>query len=129
MQSYEQEQKKSGKINSKDHLTIVLSEDVEFKLEEVLEDIREDDGKSFQSIITLRMKELAYSKILVLTYEKSYFRLVKALSHIGKQYLKFNCFEQALAHLDNAIMKNVKAGANAGRTSITQTISFIIHIS
>lgn len=83
---------------------------MEFKLQEVLEDIREDDGKSFQSIITLRMKELAYSKILVLTYEKSYFRLVKALYHIGKEYLKFNCFEQALVHLQNAIAKNVKAG-------------------
>jgi hypothetical protein len=62
----------------------VLSEDIELKLEEVLEDIQEDDGKNFQSIITLRMKELAYCKILVLTYEKSYFRLVQAHFHIGK---------------------------------------------
>ncbi len=50
----------------------------------MLEDISEDEGNNFQSIITLRMKELAYSKILVLTYEKSFFRLVQALFHIGK---------------------------------------------
>lgn len=62
----------------------VLSEDVEFKLKEVLDDIQNDEGNNFQSIITLRMKELAYSKILVLTYEKTYFRLVLALFHIGK---------------------------------------------
>jgi hypothetical protein len=49
-----------------------------------LDDIRDDDGKNFQAIITLRMKELAYSKILVLTYEKTFFRLVLALFHIGK---------------------------------------------
>jgi hypothetical protein len=84
MEVYEEEEEKSGKVNSKNTIIIVLSEDILFKLEEVLEDIREDDSKSFQSIITLRMKELAYSKILVLTYEKSFFRLVQALFHIGK---------------------------------------------
>jgi hypothetical protein len=38
------------------------------KLEEVLEDIKDEDAKNFQGRITLRMKELAYCKILVLTY-------------------------------------------------------------
>lgn len=33
-----------------------------------MEDIHDDEGNNFQSIITLRMKELAYNKILVLTY-------------------------------------------------------------
>lgn len=45
------------------------------------------------------MKELAYNKILVLTYEKSTFRLVVAHFHIAKEYLKFRCLEQAEMHL------------------------------
>ena len=102
----------------------MLSEDIELKLEEVLEDIQEDDGKNFQSIITLRMKELAYCKILVLTYEKSYFRLVQAHFHIGKEYLRFKCYEQALSHLITAIDKNCKASESSSTMFITQSTSY-----
>lgn len=72
---------------------------MEFKLEELLDDIQEEEGKNFQSIITLRMKELAYNKILVLTYGRPVFRLVMAYFHIGREYLRFSCYEQALKHL------------------------------
>lgn len=57
---------------------------MEFRLEEILDDLRDEDQSNFQQIITLRMRELAYNKILVMTYEKSYFRLVQALFHIAK---------------------------------------------
>lgn len=124
----EEENQKKGKINSNHYSNLVLSEDIEFKLQKVLQDISEDEGNNFQSIITLRMKELAYSKILVLTYEKSYFRLVQALFHIGREYLKFNCYEQALTHLQNAIDKNVKASQTLSKFHLTQSTKYIIPI-
>lgn len=74
------------------------------------------------------MKELAYNKILVLTYEKSYFRLVRALYHIAKEYIRFECYEQALCHLENAIAKNVKATSNSSKISTIQSISSIIRL-
>ena len=65
------------------------------------------------------MKELAFSKILVLTYEKSFFRLVQAHFHIGKEYLRFKCYDQALFHLESALNKNIKAGTSSSKyTSI-----------
>jgi len=39
-----------------------------------MENIKNNYHKHFQTIITLRMQELAYNKILVQTYKKSYFR-------------------------------------------------------
>lgn len=107
-----------------------MSEDVKSKLEEVLDDIKEDEGKNFQSIITLRMKELAYSKILVLTYGKSVFRLVIAHFHIGREYLKFNCYEQANKHLEISISENKKAADDPSNYRInSQFKNFIMHIS
>jgi hypothetical protein len=94
---------------------VVLSQDVEFKLDQVLEDVKEEDTGDFQTAISLRMKELAYSKILVLTYEKSFFRLVQAHFHIGKEYLRFKCYDQALFHLESALNKNIKAGTSSSK--------------
>ena len=71
------------------------------------------------------MKELSYCKILVLTYEKSYFKLVQAHFHIGKEYLKFKCYEQAYNHIQTAIDKNIKATENSSKTFSTQFINSI----
>ena len=72
------------------------------------------------------MKELAYNKILVLTYERSYFRLVLAHFHIAKEYLKFKCYEQTISHIEQAITKNVKAAINRSKSFLTQIINYSI---
>jgi len=54
------------------------------------------------------MNELALNKILVYTHGKSEFRLVAAHHHIGKAYLDYKCYEQAIDHLTLALKKNSK---------------------
>lgn len=46
------------------------------------------------------------TKILVYTHGKSEFRLVLAHHHIGKAYLNYRCYEQAIDHLTIALKKN-----------------------
>lgn len=65
----------------------------------------------------LRMNELALSKvknsvwkILVYTHGKSEFRLVVAHHHLGRAYLNYKCYEQAIDHLTMALKKNSKLG-------------------
>ena len=64
--------------------------------------------KNDEEILTVRMHELALSKILVFTHGKSDFRLVKAHYHIGEAYLNYKCYEQAIDHLTVALKKNSK---------------------
>lgn len=63
------------------------------------------------------MNELALSKvknsvwkILVYTHGKSEFRLVVAHHHLGRAYLNYKCYEQAIDHLTMALKKNSKLG-------------------
>lgn len=63
----------------------------------------------------MRMNELALNKvlhlsiqILVYTHGKSEFRLVAAHHHIGRAYLNYKCYEQAIDHLTLALKKNSK---------------------
>jgi tetratricopeptide (TPR) repeat protein len=48
------------------------------------------------------------TQILVYTHGKSEFRLVVAHHHIGKAYLNYKCYEQAIDHLTLALKKNSK---------------------
>lgn len=74
------------------------------------------------------MKELAYNKILVLTYERSYFRLVLSHFHIAKEYLKFKCYEQTISHIEQAMNKNVKAASNRSKIFLIKTTNYSIPI-
>ena len=58
--------------------------------------------------MTLRIQELVYNKLLVLTYGCSEFRLVLSHFHLGCAYLKHACIEQAIEHISIAIHKNEK---------------------
>ena len=82
-----------------------ISEEVEEKLKELLDKIPRNND---EEILTVRMHELALSKILVFTHGKSDFRLVKAHYHIGEAYLNYKCYEQAIDHLTVALKKNSK---------------------
>ena len=92
-----------------------------------MDDLHDEEQSNFQQVITLRMRELAYNKILVMTYEKSYFRLVQALFHIGKEYLRFDCYEQASEHLKSAISKHVQSNENSSKALIIQSTDCITH--
>lgn len=54
---------------------------------------REKEG---EELVTLRIQELVYSKLLVLTYGCSEFRLVLSHFHLGSAYLKHGCIEQSI---------------------------------
>lgn len=61
-----------------------------------------------EEALTIRMHELALSKILVFTHGKSDFKLVQSHHHIGEAYLNYKCYEQAIDHLTVALKKNSK---------------------
>jgi len=51
------------------------------------------------------MHQLAINKILVLTHGKTDFRLIVSHFQIGKAYVEYGCFEQAINHLTIASTK------------------------
>ena len=63
-------------------------------------------SKSGEELVNIKIQELALSKLLVLNYGKSDFRLVLAHYHLGEAYLAFDCLEQAIEHVSLALHKN-----------------------
>ena len=95
-----------------------ISEEVEEKLKELLERM---PRKNEEEILTVRMHELALSKILVFTHGKSDFRLVKAHYHIGEAYLNYKCYEQAIDHLQSPSRRTPNSLKSRRQKSITPT--------
>ena len=63
-------------------------------------------SKSGEELVNIKIQELALSKLLVLNYGKSDFRLVLAHYHLGEAYFAFDCLEQAVEHVSLALHKN-----------------------
>ena len=59
-----------------------------------------------EDLTIVRIQELVINKLLVLTHERSEFRLVLAHYHLGKAYLKNYCIDQAIEHVSVALHKN-----------------------
>ena len=62
--------------------------------------------KSGDEAIEIRIKQLAYSKILVNIYEKEISYLIKAYTNLGVTYLENEYYEQAQEHLLTAFKLN-----------------------
>ena len=63
-------------------------------------------NKVGEDVVELRIKQLAYAKLLVNVYEKDISFLIKAYTLLGISYLDINYFEQAQEHLLNAFKLN-----------------------
>ena len=59
-------------------------------------------GKVGEEIIEMRIKQLAYSKLLFNIYGKEIMYLIKAYTQLGISYIDISYFEQAQEHLLNA---------------------------
>lgn len=59
-----------------------------------------------EELITLRIQELVYNKILVQSYNSSEFRIILSHYHLAKAYLAHQCLEQAIEHITLALFKN-----------------------
>ena len=63
-------------------------------------------GQSPDSVIQVRIQQLAISKVLVNIHKKNLFILVKAYCNLGDAYLDNKYYEQALDHLTTALKLN-----------------------
>jgi tetratricopeptide (TPR) repeat protein len=59
-------------------------------------------GKIGEDIVEMRIKQLAFSKILFNVYGKDIMYLIKAFTLLGVAYIDINYFEQAQEHLLSA---------------------------
>lgn len=75
-------------------------------LEETIKDKQADQA------IDIRIKQLAYAKLLVNVYEKDLSYLINALTNLGITYLENKYFEQAQEHLLGAFKLNESLGEN-----------------
>lgn len=64
------------------------------------------DNKAGEEIVELRIKQLAYAKLLVNVYEKDVSFLTKAYTSLGVAYLDIGYLEQAQEHLQTAFKLN-----------------------
>lgn len=74
------------------------------------------EEKNVEELINIRIQQLAYSKLLVLNYGKSEFRLVMAHYHLGEAYINYGCLEQAIEHISIALHKNEKLAEEIPKT-------------
>lgn len=58
------------------------------------------------SVIQIRVQQLAICKVLVNVHKKDLFILVKAYTNLGEAYLAHKYYEQALDHLTTALKLN-----------------------
>ena len=63
-------------------------------------------GKIGENIINLRIRQLAYAKILCNTFNKDIAYLIKAYAQLGTSYMDIEYYEQAQEHLLNAFKLN-----------------------
>jgi tetratricopeptide (TPR) repeat protein len=82
-------------------------------------------SKSGEELVNIKIQELALSKLLVLNYGKSDFRLVLAHYHLGEAYLGFDCLEQAIEHVSLALHKIEKLTPEIPRAELVQINMYI----
>lgn len=82
-------------------------ENLEIQYKEILNNFKSSNS---DICIEIRIKQLAFAKLLVNIYEKDIFYLIKAYSDLGSTYLENEYFEQAAEHLLNAFKLNENVG-------------------
>jgi len=86
-------------------------------------------GKVGEDIVEMRIKQLAYSKILYNVYGKDIMYLIKGYTQLGVSYIDIGYFEQAQEHLLNAFkfIENINDEVNI--TSKEYQIKILINLA
>jgi tetratricopeptide (TPR) repeat protein len=82
-----------------------------------------------EEIVDLRIKQLAYSKLLTNVYNKDIMYLIKAYTQLGISYLDINYFEQAQEHLLNAFKLNDIINDDLNISSKEYQIKILINLA
>lgn len=99
----------SGNLNNDNFLENSIIGDI-YKNLENLDNLYK--SKINDEAIEIRIKQLAYSKLLVNIYEKDVKYLIIAYTNLGTTYLDYAYYEQAQEHLLNAFKLNEGIGEN-----------------
>lgn len=86
-------------------------------------------GKIGEDIVTERIKQVVYAKILCNVYQKDISYLIKAYSSLGISYYDINYYPQAEEHLLNAFKLNENISKEDGKEMKEQQIKILINLA
>ena len=92
-------------------------------------EIQLKSSTSVDESINIRVKQLAYSKILVNIYEKSPVYLIRAHANLGITYLENDYLEQAQEHLLNAFKLNENSSDTQGNDLKELQVLILINLA
>jgi tetratricopeptide (TPR) repeat protein len=102
-------------------------------INEIIQNIEQIENKCKgcvgEEIVDMRIKQLAYSKILCNVYSKDITYLIKAFTQLGISYLDINYFEQAQEHLLNAFKLNENLNDDMTLNTKEYQIKILINLS
>lgn len=92
-------------------------------------EIQFKSASSVDESINIRVRQLAYAKILVNIYEKSPIYLIRAHANLGITYLENDYLEQAQEHLLNAFKLNENSSDTQGNDLKELQVTILINLA
>jgi tetratricopeptide (TPR) repeat protein len=86
-------------------------------------------GNVGEDVVEMRIKQLAYAKLLKNVYNKDVSYLIKAYTQLGVAYLDINYFEQAQEHLLNAFKLNETSNDELNLSNKEYQIKILINLA
>lgn len=116
----------NDRINADNFLEVSVINELVQNIEQIENKCK---GCTGEDIVELRIKQLAYSKLLCNIYGKDTFYLIKGYTQLGIAYLDIEYFEQAQEHLLNAFKLNETANDDLNLSSKEYQIKILINLA